>query len=96
MPVSMGVTPDSGGFNLVSGFAFFVEVATVDVVHDREEKILHVRISQCDPSGSRSTRLKPRVTYSFITPLAPLILRRRSGTCLKRGIVCHPVALQVS
>jgi hypothetical protein len=30
--------PDSGRFDLVFGFAFFVEVATVDVVYDRDVK----------------------------------------------------------
>jgi hypothetical protein len=44
MPVSMGVTPDSGGLDLVSGFAFFVEVAAVDVVYDRNGEVLHLRI----------------------------------------------------
>jgi hypothetical protein len=30
------VKPESGGFDPVSGFAFFVEAAAVDVVYDRD------------------------------------------------------------
>jgi hypothetical protein len=29
---------------LVSGFAFFVEVAAVDVVYDRDREVLHLHI----------------------------------------------------
>jgi hypothetical protein len=36
--------PDSGGFGLVSGFAFFVEVAAVDVVYDCNGEVLHLHI----------------------------------------------------
>jgi hypothetical protein len=36
--------PDSGGFDLILGFAFFVEVAPVDVVYDCNGKVLHVHI----------------------------------------------------
>jgi hypothetical protein len=35
---------NSGSFDLVSGFAFFVEVAAVNVVDDRDGEILHVHI----------------------------------------------------
>jgi hypothetical protein len=35
----------SGSFDLVSGFAFLVEVAAVDVVDDRDGKILHLQTS---------------------------------------------------
>jgi hypothetical protein len=36
-----GFGPNSGGFDLVSGFAFFVEVAPVDIVYDRDGKVLY-------------------------------------------------------
>jgi hypothetical protein len=36
--------PDSGGFGLVSGFAFFIKVTAVDVVYDRDGKVLHLHI----------------------------------------------------
>ena len=36
--------PDSGGFDLVFRFAFFVEVAAVDVVYDRNGEVLHLHI----------------------------------------------------
>jgi hypothetical protein len=39
------LVPDSAGFDLVSGFALFVEVAAVDVVYDRDGEVLHLRIS---------------------------------------------------
>jgi hypothetical protein len=35
--------PDSGGFDLVFGFAFFVEVAAVDVVYDRDGEVFHLQ-----------------------------------------------------
>jgi len=38
--------PDSGGFDLVFGFAFFVEVAPVDVVYDRDGEVLHLQASK--------------------------------------------------
>jgi len=40
--------PDSAGFDLVSGFAFFVEVAAVDVGYDRDGKHFHLQA----PKGS--------------------------------------------
>ena len=43
----MGVArfmPESGGFDLISGFAFFVAVAAVDVVYDRDGKALDLRM----------------------------------------------------
>jgi hypothetical protein len=36
--------PDSGGFGLVFGFAFFIKVTAVDVVYDRDGKVLHLHI----------------------------------------------------
>ena len=39
-----GFAPDLGGFDLVSGFAFFVEVAAVDVVYYRNGEVLPLRI----------------------------------------------------
>jgi len=38
--------PDSGGFDLVFGFAFFVEVAAVDVVYDRHGEVLHLQTAK--------------------------------------------------
>ena len=35
--------PDSTGFHPVLGFAFFVEVAAVDVVHDRDGEVLYLQ-----------------------------------------------------
>ena len=32
--------PGSRGLDLVSGFAFFVEIAAVDVVYDRDGEVL--------------------------------------------------------
>jgi len=41
-----GFVPGSGGFNLVFGFAFFVEVAAMDVVYDRDGKVFHLQASK--------------------------------------------------
>ena len=38
------VKPESAGFDLVSGFTLFVEVAAVDVVYDRNGEVLHFHI----------------------------------------------------
>jgi hypothetical protein len=45
--------PDSGGFDLVSGFAFLVEVAAVDVVYDRNGKVPQRHILWREASASR-------------------------------------------
>jgi len=38
--------PDSRVFDLVFGFAFFVEVAAVDVVYDCNREVLHLQTAQ--------------------------------------------------
>jgi hypothetical protein len=38
--------PDSGGFDLVSGFAFFVEVAAVNIVYDRNGEVLYLQAAK--------------------------------------------------
>jgi len=39
-PERSGFVPDSGCFDPVSGFAFFVEIAAIDVVYHREGEVL--------------------------------------------------------
>jgi hypothetical protein len=38
--------PDSGTFDLVLGFAFFVEVAAVDVVYDRNGEVCYLQTTK--------------------------------------------------
>jgi hypothetical protein len=35
--------PDLAGFDLILGFAFSVEVAAIDVIYDRDGKVLHLQ-----------------------------------------------------
>jgi len=40
------IAPDSGGFDLVFGFAFFVEVAAVDVVYYRNGEVFYLQTAK--------------------------------------------------
>jgi hypothetical protein len=40
------LVPESAGFDLVSSFAFFVEVAAVDVVYYRNGEVCHLQTAK--------------------------------------------------
>jgi hypothetical protein len=58
----------SGCFDLILGFAFFVEVAAVDVVYHRDGEVLHLQTPQ-----SFSTKLL--VSY-LLCPTDALLLQQ--------------------
>jgi hypothetical protein len=61
----MAFSPDSAGFDLVSGFALFVEVAAVDVAYYRNGKVLHLQA--IDSSFNENLIIPPHVMVSLTT-----------------------------
>jgi hypothetical protein len=55
----------SSGFDLVSGFAFFVEVSAVDIVYDGDGKVLDLQA--IDSFFDKNLIIPPYMTVSLTT-----------------------------
>jgi len=56
---------NSRSFDLVSGFAFFVEVAAVDVVYDHNGEVFHLQAT--DSLFNKNLIIPPHVMVSLTT-----------------------------
>jgi hypothetical protein len=61
----VGRQPDNACNGLILSFAFFVEVAAVDVVYDRDGEVLHLQA--IDSFFNENLIIPPYVTVSLIT-----------------------------